>query len=195
MKKSFLIIFVVFVLFSCNLFEPAQDEWGNNLVINGDFNDSQTNWTTWISTGWGGEGEISYSDGKATIIIDNQGEECWAVVMIYEGLTLEQDQTYQFKFRAKSDEKRVIRTDIGGEILANPPYLYYQDVELDTEWKTYTFEFTMPFDTDENSRINFYCGYNVGAFLPDDTTWTSDELYRTSSATVYIDDVELRKHQ
>lgn len=193
MKKYLISLLCVFVLVGCSLNETFDNIWGSNLLINGDFEDGQTNWTAWSDLAWGGEGSFTWDNGIATVFIDKQGVECWAISMLYKNITIEKDQTYKFKFRAKSDDKRVIRTYIGGKIAANPPYLYYQDVELETEWNTYSFEFDMNFETDNNAQIHFHLGNNFGAFLPDDTEWTVDELLRTSNSTVYIDDVELVK--
>ncbi len=51
----------------------------------------------------------------------------------------------------------------------------------------------MPFRTDKFGRIDFNCAMNIGEFLPEGVAWPSELLEASASATVYIDDVELRK--
>jgi hypothetical protein len=167
---------------------------GENMLVNGDFEAGQDPWTPWIDDGWGGAGEVIWEDGIATLDIEEQGDECWAVAMHYKKLLIEKGEKYVFTFRAKADEPRIIRTNIGSGLApSDPPYLYYQDVELGTEWQTYEFDFKMLFRTDKFGRIDFNCANNLGAYLPEGTPWTADRLFATSGATVYIDDVELRK--
>jgi hypothetical protein len=167
---------------------------GENMLVNGDFEAGQDPWTPWVDEGWGGAGEVLWEDGIATLVIDEQGDECWAIAMHYKNILIEKGEKYVFTFKAKSDEKRVIRTNIGsGLVPSDPPYLYYQDLEISTEWETYEFVFQMPFRSDKFGRIDFNCANNLGAFLPEGSPWTPDQLYATSGSTVYIDDVELRK--
>ncbi len=167
---------------------------GENMLVNGDFESGQDPWTPWIDDGWGGDGEVRWEDGIATVDIFEQGDECWAVAMHYKKILIEKGEKYIYSFKAKSDENRIIRTGIGnGLVPTDPPYLYYQDVELTTEWQTFEFEFKMIFRTDKFGRIDFNCANNIGAYLPEGSTFTADKLFATSGATVYIDDVELRK--
>ncbi|MBI9098752.1 MAG: carbohydrate binding domain-containing protein [Spirochaetaceae bacterium] len=167
---------------------------GENMLDNGNFDAGQDPWTPWIDEGWGGAGEVIWADGIAKLVIDDPGTAPWAVAMHYKKLLIEKGEKYVFSFKMKSDENRVIRTGIGnGLVPTDPPYLYYQEVEITTEWQTYTFEFKMPFRTDKFGRIDFNCALNTGEFLPEGSPWTQDQLKATSSATVYIDDVELRK--
>jgi hypothetical protein len=168
---------------------------GENMLVNGDFESGQDPWTPWIDDGWGGDGEVTWDNGMATLRIDEPGDAPWAVAMHYKKILIEKGEKYVFRFRAKADEKRIIRTNIANGLApADPPYLYYQEVELGTDWQTYEFEFKMPFRTDKFGRIDFNCAMNVGEFLPEETSWTLEALQASSDATVYIDDVELRKY-
>ncbi|MBN2618025.1 MAG: carbohydrate binding domain-containing protein [Spirochaetales bacterium] len=190
----FAVLLFVMGLNSCVSAGDVLLEPGENMLVNGDFESGQDPWTPWVDEGWGGAGEVTWEDGIATLRIDEQGDECWAVAMHYKKILIEKGEKYVFRFKAKSDMNRIIRTNIGSGLApSDPPYLYYQDIELTTEWQTYEFEFTMPFRTDKFGRIDFNCANNIGAFLPEGTSWTAEKLYATSGATVYIDDVELRK--
>jgi len=166
-----------------------------NMLTNGDFEAGQDPWTPWIDSGWGGEGEVIWEDGIATLQIDNMGEAPWAVAMHYKKILFEKGSRYKFTFKAKADEERVIRTSIGNGLApADPPYLEYQDIVVGTEWQTYEFEFIMKFRDNKFGRIDFNCANNPGMFLPEGTSWTPEKLAETSGATVYIDDVALYKY-
>lgn len=168
---------------------------GENLVENGDFEAGQGRWSDWIDDGWGGDGEVLWDDGIATINIFEQGDECWAVAMHYKKILIEKGAKYTYSFRAKSDQERVLRIGIGSGLApSDPPYLYYNDVVLGTEWETYEFDFKMLFRNDKFARLDFNAAHNIGAYLPEGVSWSADKLLATSGATVYIDDVELRKY-
>lgn len=175
--------------------DEAKAGWSDNLLTNGDFAAGQGPWSPWIDTGWGGAGEVTWDNGVATLRIDEMGEQPWAVAMHYKKVLFEKGERYKFSFKMKSDMNRIVRVSIGNGLApADPPYLAYQDIEVGTDWKTYEFEFVMKFRTNKFGRIDFNCAYNPGMFLPEGTPWTEDKLKATGGATVYIDDVELRKY-
>ncbi|MDA3850825.1 MAG: carbohydrate binding domain-containing protein [Spirochaetaceae bacterium] len=194
--KLFFVLFAVVFVFAGCVSSPGAVETteGPNMLVNGDFEAGQDPWTPWIDTGWGGAGEVIWEDGIATLRVDDAGEAPWAVAMHYKKNLIEKDERYILRFDAKADENRVIRTGLGNGLApADPPYLNYQDVEITTEWQTYEFEFKMKFRTDRFGRIDFNCAANAGMFLPEGHGWTEEQLFETSSATVYLDNVELRK--
>lgn len=168
----------------------------DNLLTNGDFESGQDPWTPWIDTGWGGAGEVTWENGIASLKIDEMGEQPWAVAMHYKKVLFEKGEKYNFKFKMKSDKNRIVRVSIGNGLApADPPYLAYQDIEVGTEWKTFEYEFVMKFRTNKFGRLDFNCAYNPGMFLPEGSSWRDEaKLKATGGATVYIDDVEVRKY-
>lgn len=175
--------------------KAAEMEWSNNLLVNGDFEAGQGQWTPWIDSGWGGDGEVTWDNGIATLRIDEMGEQPWAVAMHYKKITFEKGERYIVRFKMKSDMDRIVRFSVGNGLApSDPPFLDYQDIIVGTEWKTYEFEFIMKFRTNKFGRIDFNCAYNPGMFLPEGSPWADEaKLKATGGATVYIDDVELCK--
>lgn len=175
--------------------KAAEMVWSDNILVNGDFEAGQGNWTPWIDSGWGGAGEVTWDNGIATLRIDEMGEQPWAVAMHYKKVTFEKGARYVARFKMKSDMERVVRFSIGNGLApADPPYLEYQDIVVGTDWQTYEFEFVMKFRTNKFGRLDFNCAYNPGMFLPEGHVWKDEaKLKATGAATVYIDDVEVRK--
>lgn len=175
--------------------KAAEMEWSNNLLVNGDFEAGQGQWTPWIDSGWGGDGEVTWDNGIATLRIDEMGEQPWAVAMHYKKITFEKGERYIVRFKMKSDMDRIVRFSVGNGLApSDPPFLDYQDIIVGTDWQTYEFEFTMKFRTNKFGRIDFNCAYNPGMFLPEGSPWADEaKLKATGGATVYIDDVELLK--
>lgn len=188
------VILLVVFLIGCASMGSANLVEGENMLTNGSFDQGQDPWTPWIDSGWGGEGEVIWEDDIATLIIDNPGEAPWAVAMHYSKISLEKGGEYIFRFRARADEPRLIRTNIANGLApADPPYLTYIEVPLTTEWQTFEYPFKMIQRSSKFARIDFNCAYNEAQFVPDNSDWTAEEAIEASDATVYIDDVELRR--
>lgn len=200
-KSNFLvfgILAVLLVLSSCASGGGGAAEelvLGPNMLVNGDFEAGQDPWTPWIDSGWGGAGAIIWEDGVARTQIEDPGTAPWAIAMHYKKVLIEKDAKYLIRFDAKADEPRVMRFSIGNGLApADPPYLKYKDIELTTEWQTFEWEFKMIFRTNKFGRLDFNMATNEGAYLPEGSEWSSEELSRTAGVTTYIDNVELRKY-
>jgi len=77
-----------------------------------------------------------------------------------DNVPLEQGQTYEVSFDAKStiDRKIIVQLQRNGTSDNNWDSYFYQEVELTNELKTFKYEFTMSKPTDSASRFNFCFG-------------------------------------
>ena len=144
---------------------------GGNLIKNGDFADDLNHWTTWDATGW----NDLYVDnnGHFHAEIWNDGTAVWNFGVYQNELPIEFGESYRATFRARATGSRTIQVQVeedGGD------WEKYSDVEvisINTNWREYSFDFTMSDPTDTNARMEFDLG--LGWF------------------DVYIDDVRLKK--
>lgn len=131
----------------------SSDEVEGNLLLNGVFNNL---------TGWNYE---SLSTGAATFenpeeqfkaIIDSVGSKGWNVQLYQDNIPLEEGQTYEVSFDAKStlDRNVLVQLQKTGDWIS----YFYEKVLLTNELKTYKFEFTMSKATDPASRFSFALG-------------------------------------
>lgn len=198
-SKSTVLVAIVSIalavfMFGCATGADVNLVEGPNLLENHDFSEGQGPWSPWVEAAWGGEGRVVWEDDMVRLEVDSAGEAPWAVAMHYKEILIEQGERYVFRFRARADEPRLLRTNIGNGLSpADPPYLGYQEVKLTDEWQVFEFEFDMIFRTNRFGRIDFNAAYNEGQFLEDDDPWKGQRAIDASEHTVYIDWVELRK--
>ena len=150
------------------------DEVEGNLLVNGVFNNLK---------GWNCE---ALSTGKATFenteeqfkaSIDSVGTEGWNVQLYQDKVQLEEGETYEVSFDAKSTLDREILVLL--QKTEDWTSYLQENVLLTNELKTYTYEFTMNKATDSVSRFSFALGNT------DNTPYAQHE--------VTIDNVVVRK--
>uniref|UniRef100_UPI003BA98A3F carbohydrate binding domain-containing protein n=1 Tax=Ningiella ruwaisensis TaxID=2364274 RepID=UPI003BA98A3F len=143
------------------------------LVINGSF-ENVDSWTGAI-----GPDNIIDDDGNSVYFVDvTSAGDPWAV-NLSQVMTLSPSTSYTVSFRAKATVARSMLAGLG--LNAAPFYAATETVELTTDWQTFNYTITtistgesIPFG-DENSRILFDMGAEVGG--------------------VYIDDVSVKQQQ
>jgi len=135
----------------------STDEVEGNLILNGVFNGL---------AGWGygayepGSADFESHEEQFRAIIRSVGNEGWNVQLYQDNVPLEQGQTYEVSFDAKStiDRKIIVQLQRNGTSDNNWDSYFYQEVELTNELKTFKYEFTMSKPTDSSSRFNFALG-------------------------------------
>lgn len=139
---------------------PKPRGLGVNMVVNGDFSDGLTNWSTYLNHG--GKCEFNEVNGEAVVEIAKDGSEDYAVQIYYDGLELEQNGVYEFSFDLDTTVARNIEARIqenGGTY--HPYYDNYFDIE--EGMNHYSFEFTMEDESDPAPRLCFNLGKPKGA--------------------------------
>ncbi len=123
----------------------------NNLCANED------NWTSWVDTSTGADGEMSYTSNGIKMQVNVGGEYEWNAQAYYEGITLEQGATYKISFDYKADSEQ---STVFNVMQGHDDYLPYYSGELN--WATSsqhyedTFEYTST--TDKLCRVGFNLG-------------------------------------
>ncbi|MBN1699062.1 MAG: family 16 glycosylhydrolase [Spirochaetales bacterium] len=121
---------------------------------------------------FGGDGRLSIEkDGSrnvARIDIDKAGNQPYSIQLI-QRVPLVKGHTYRARFSAKSSGARPIQVKINGdEDNSWVAYSNIERIELEDEWKDYSFTFVMSYKTDLEARYEF----NVG--LDDKSVWIAD---------------------
>jgi len=138
--------------------EPLED---GNLIYNGDFAEAEEllddiNWKFLLFQG--GEATAEIKDGMMIIKTKNQGQVDYSVQLVQADLPMYKGKKYRITFDARASEPRNMI------VCVSAPYVnysrYFQDtvVSLSTDWKTYTYEFTMKEKDDNNGRLEFNMG-------------------------------------
>ncbi|WP_448376500.1 carbohydrate binding domain-containing protein [Fervidobacterium sp.] len=178
--KLLLILFTVFLLFSCQFQERVEavanvaqqqqssDTSGKSLLNNWNFRSNIRNdqanapfeWWLWEAAKYGvSDGKVDtygVKDGYAFIKLANSGSDVWHV-QFNQWVKLKQNQYYLVSFKAKADETRNINVKV---LMNHDPWVAYfaQTVELEKDWKTYTFYFKHPDKADETVNFCFELG-------------------------------------
>ncbi|MBN2103039.1 carbohydrate binding domain-containing protein [bacterium] len=145
------------------------EEPAGNMVSNWSFSNGMDDWTLNSSESGNAAGKVE--DGVFHAQITNGGGNVWNVALYKNNLNVIKGKTYKASFNARAASPRNILASVAMGV--SPFYLYNfePDFSITTEWKTYTFTFTMGFDTDPAARM----GFDLGA----------------SNADVYLDNISL----
>lgn len=147
------------------------------IIPNGDFeiaqlvsNTTGTGDGEWVwKTGTGGTFNFSMAAGISTIEVLTIGDVFYGVQFYLANRTATQGQVYMITFRAKADDPRPMKItfESGGKLLN-------QDIDLTTEWTTYTVYYEHTGATVTNGKFAFFFGAVGSTSIP---------------TTVYMDDV------
>lgn len=137
------------------------DEKGN-YIVNGDFSKDEDlvkdeGWAWKLAQN--GDGSATIADNKVTMKTTAAGDVDYSLQLVQNDLPMEKGASYQLSFDAKASEARNMKVAIQGPDQGWIAYLAQQNVELTTEMKTYTYDFTVDQSTDPNGRLDF----NIGA--------------------------------
>ena len=132
-----------------------------NYIVNGDFakNEDLVKDEGWaFKTAQNGEATATIADNKVTIKTANAGDVDYSVQIVQNNLPMEKDASYQLSFDAASTEARRIKVAIQGPDQGWIAYMPQETVEIGTEKKTYTYNFTVRQSSDPNGRLDFNLG-------------------------------------
>ena len=146
---------------------------GVNMVVNGDFEDGTTNWSTYLSQG--GIATLSAQDGKGVMDIDSTGSLDYSVQLYYDGFELMMGGVYEFSFDIDTDLARNMEARLqinGGD------YHGYIDNYFDIEpGETHvSWTFTMEEGTDPAPRLCLNMGTPNGEAPLEKHTITLDNV-------------------
>ncbi|AZQ65161.1 carbohydrate-binding protein [Flammeovirga pectinis] len=126
-----------------------------NLLTNGDFSAGTSAWTSFVfESSTASNTEVN---GVFKSTINYGGWENWHVQFYQGGLTIENNQSYTLKFKAKAASNRSIQ--VGVEKNGSPYTGHFSATpQLTTTMQQFEFEFTMANPTDSNARVAFNLG-------------------------------------
>ncbi|MBO4390526.1 MAG: family 16 glycosylhydrolase [Lachnospiraceae bacterium] len=149
-----------------------------NYIPNGDFAAAEdlTDDVDWkFLTAVEGEGSAEIKDGMITIKTDKCGTEDYSIQLVSWKTPMEKGADYKITFDAWADEERQMKVAVTAPERSWIRYFNDTPLDLTTEKKTYTYEFSMKDDTDPEGRLEFNMG-NQG-----------------STSTIYITNVRVEK--
>ncbi|MFW5894564.1 MAG: carbohydrate binding domain-containing protein [Bacillota bacterium] len=168
--------------------EVDPDSVGDEMVRNGDFALGDEFWS--LTTGnEGGVGTIEEVDGELKVTIETPSWNMWEPRLENTDITFEKDKAYEVTFDARADDVRSINVQVG-EVLDEAPYfldfkLGQSEIhELSTEMDTYSFQFMMSEDTNENGSLLF----EMGTFPDDEEENLATDIYYDNITIEEIDE-------
>ena len=138
------------------------------LLTNTDFdNDLTGNWGHWGCT-------PQAINGIANITNIASGNNTWEAGFVQSGLTIEQGENYNIKFRARAANNRPVQVLVQHK---GAPYTQYYatTVNLTTSMQNYNLSFTMNEPTDNNTNFIFQLGGNSTNTFIDNASLTKDD--------------------
>ncbi|EKQ50387.1 MULTISPECIES: carbohydrate binding domain-containing protein [unclassified Clostridium] len=127
-----------------------------NYIINGDFSKDDGSWK--FLTALNGIGNYNIANNKMTISTKNAGTADYSIQLVQPGVPLKEGGKYRVTFDAKANEDRTMIADVSGPDRSYVRYFNDTKVDLTTDVKTYSYEFTMDKEDDANGRLEFNLG-------------------------------------
>jgi beta-glucanase (GH16 family) len=153
--------------------EPTED---GNLVYNGDFSVQESltdeqNWKFMLFEG--GEATAEIKNNSIVISTTKEGSVDYSVQLVQPDLPIRKGKKYRVSFDARADEERDMIVCISAPTAGWVRYLKDTTVTVPTETTSFSYDFMMINNDDNNGRLEFNLG-NKG-----------------STATVYISNVRI----
>ncbi len=143
---------------SVSLRDPDKN---GNYVNNGDFSEAEAlnDMTGWfLQTMNGGEATASISKNTLSITTKSEGTVDYSIQAMQAGIPLAKGGKYRVSFDAKAEADRSVILRLDGPNYNYAKYMDDKTVNLTTAYQTYTYDFTMTADSDENGRLEFNLG-------------------------------------
>lgn len=132
---------------------------GENYIVNGDFSEDMSTNKDWVFLlAQNGEATAEIKDGMMTIKTENDGDVDYSVQLVQADLPMKQGGKYKVTFDAKASQERNMIVCVSAPDNGWIRYMPDTNVELSTNWQTYTYEFEMKDRNDPNGRLE----YNMG---------------------------------
>jgi beta-glucanase (GH16 family) len=132
-----------------------------NYVNNGDFSETEAlnDTTGWfLNTMNGGEATAAIAENTFTIKPTKEGTVDYSIQAMQAGIPLEKGGRYRISFEAKAEAERTVVLRLDGPNYNYAKYMEDKTVNLTADYQTYTYDFTMTEETDENGRLEFNLG-------------------------------------
>ncbi len=140
-----------------------------NLIVNGEFESEMSDPAEWISwtQDWGSVPVVVHTlndtEGVYTVNITGGGDAAWSVQLYQDGITLVEGNTYRILLTAKAEVARTINVAIGVQDGENfDQYARFDSIQLETDYTTQAFVFTVTKATSNQIKINFELGSSAG---------------------------------
>ena len=154
-KKNNLIKFITFSL----LLIPIVGVAVKASFSNGNFADHRD----WILVQQlGGLADTSISNNEMTVTVSSAGTQNYSVQLIHEDIPLLQGRRYKLIFTAIADSEAPITVRLGSYNTYDTE-AFQKQVDMDTVWKSYEFEYTALVD-DLFARLEFNLGKNLNRY-------------------------------
>lgn len=127
-----------------------------NYIVNGDFSKQDDSWQ--FMTALNGVGSSQIADNKMLIKTENAGTADYSIQLVQPGIPLKEGGKYKVSFDAKAAENRQMIVDASGPDRSYIRYFKDTKVDLTTDKKSYSYEFTMEKNDDANGRLEFNLG-------------------------------------
>ena len=127
-----------------------------SLVANGDFANGDAGWT--LTTLWPAQATAVAVNGEYSVSISHGGINIWDINIGQVGLPIEKGKQYVVSFDAYAAAPRQISALVGKNAAPWTVYSCSQIISLTTTKKTYTYTFTMNYETDSQARLGFDLG-------------------------------------
>lgn len=139
--------------------QVTREEFGPNLLENGDFSNGTEQWDTYC---YDGACEISVNDKEELDVdITSVGSVDYGVQLYHDGFSLEEGCVYRLTFDAYSDVERPLQMRF--QINGGDYHAYYEEnVDVGKDVKTYEYSFTMGETSDPAPRFCFNMGIIEG---------------------------------
>jgi hypothetical protein len=151
----------------------VSEQTGAEMLTNGDFRSGST--SPWVGERHEGaaatfavSNEGPSGERALRVSITNTGSAGWHVQLNHPGLTVESGRPYAVSFKARASAARRITVDCGMAVSPWSGLGFTGDVNLTSDWQTFTFTFT-PSRSFSPARINFS---NMG--LQTGTIWFAE---------------------
>lgn len=125
-------------------------------VYTSDFSLGTDGWS--FSTQSGASGTLSSAGGSLSVSITNGGTEGWHAQLVKNGISLIKDKMYRFSFQAQALANRSVSCYLGRASTPWTSYSGYLNADISTEWKDFSYTFTMAQASDPTARIVFDAG-------------------------------------
>lgn len=130
---------------------------GDNQVINGDFSLGNSYWK--FDTYYDSEAGLRVTTDTSLLLdITYPGELAWHIQLKQDSIELFEGHKYRFEFDAWASAPRTINAQIEK---SSSPFTNYGKINptyITQQRKTYSYDFTMDDETDNNARVTFNCG-------------------------------------
>ncbi len=163
-------------------------EPGDNLIINGDFGNGESNWTFVANDE--AEANVEVIDNVCKISIDDGGAELSKVQLIQDDIPLIQGRRYRFEFDGWAESNRVVEAKITRIESQGTNYSKTVPMEFKRSQQRYSFDFEMTASTDPQARVIFNFGLSNADCYIDNVSLVLQTPTRVESQT--IQDIQLQ---